>query len=101
MKPEGFLDFLKLESEAELILTDSGGVQEEACILKVPCVTLRTTTERPETLVVGANLLAVESPEQILKAARTMIACPRQWKNPFGDGKAGERIVRILKDHVQ
>jgi len=53
-----YLSFLKLESEAELIFTDSGGVQEEACILRVPCVTLRDSTERPETVDVGANVLA-------------------------------------------
>ena len=56
--PQGFLAFLQLEAEAALVLTDSGGVQEETCILKVPCVTLRENTERPETITVGANLLA-------------------------------------------
>jgi len=99
-KAAGFLQFLKLESEADLILTDSGGVQEEACILKVPCVTLRTTTERPETLEVGSNVLAGSSSKQILKAAQTMIARPRRWKNPFGDGRAGERIIHILERRV-
>ncbi|OGO07784.1 MAG: UDP-N-acetylglucosamine 2-epimerase, partial [Chloroflexi bacterium RBG_13_57_8] len=58
IEPVDFLSFLQLESNARLILTDSGGVQEEACILRVPCVTLRDNTERPETVEVGANVLA-------------------------------------------
>lgn len=92
----GFLDFLRLEEEARLVLSDSGGVQEEACILGVPCVTIRTTTERPETLHVGANCLAGWRSESIVRSARQMLAKKRRWKNPFGDGRAGERIVRIL-----
>ena len=71
-----------------MILTDSGGVQEEACILGVPCVTLRDNTERPETVAVGANVLAGAAPEKILSRAREMLAGKRRWENPFGDGKA-------------
>ncbi|MCQ5374261.1 MAG: UDP-N-acetylglucosamine 2-epimerase (non-hydrolyzing) [Candidatus Methanomethylicia archaeon] len=95
--PLDYLSFLRLESGARLIFTDSGGVQEEACILKVPCVTLRDNTERPETLEVGANTLAGTDPERILERARLMIDCKRRWSNPFGDGRAGERIVGILE----
>ncbi len=95
VEPVGFLDFLRLEASAELILTDSGGVQEEACILRVPCVTLRTTTERPETVDAGGNLIAGYAPEAIFKAAKRISGVKRNWKNPFGDGKASERIVRI------
>ena len=95
VEPAGFLDFLRLEAAAELILSDSGGVQEEACILKVPCVTLRTTTERPETVDAGGNLIAGYTPEGIFKAAKKISAVKRSWKNPFGDGRASERIVRI------
>ena len=96
-EPAGFLEFLRLELGAELILSDSGGVQEEACILRIPCVTLRTSTERPETVKAGGNLLAGTSPRQILETARKMMVCPRNWKNPFGDGRAGERILSILR----
>ncbi len=94
--PVDFLGFLQLGSNAQLILTDSGGVQEEACILGVPCVTLRDNTERPETLEVGANILAGASPDNILECARIMLGRDKNWRNPFGDGKAGKRIVEIL-----
>ncbi len=93
--PLDFFAFLQLESNARLILTDSGGVQEEACILGVPCVTLRDNTERPETLEVGANLLAGSSPERIVESTRAMLAREGKWANPFGDGRAAERIVKI------
>ncbi|HZY93723.1 MAG TPA: UDP-N-acetylglucosamine 2-epimerase (non-hydrolyzing) [Candidatus Bathyarchaeia archaeon] len=94
--PVGFLDFLALEQKANLILTDSGGVQEEACILKVPCVTLRESTERPETIEVGANHLAGLVPENIVDGVETMMKRPHDWKNPFGDGHAGPRIARAV-----
>jgi len=94
--PADFLSFLELESNAKLILTDSGGVQEEACILGVPCVTLRDNTERPETLEVGSNVLAGTSPEVILECSKLMLSRKSKWQNPFGDGKTGERITGIL-----
>ncbi len=97
IEPVDFLSFLQLESNARLILTDSGGVQEEACILTVPCVTLRDNTERPETLEVGSNVLAGASPDGILKCSKLMLGKENKWQNPFGDGTAGERIVRILE----
>lgn len=95
--PLDYLAFLQLESNAKLVLTDSGGVQEEACILKVPCVTLRDNTERPETLDVGSNMLAGTNPDRILETARIMNARNRSWVNPFGDGKTGSRILKILR----
>jgi UDP-N-acetylglucosamine 2-epimerase (non-hydrolysing) len=96
IKPQGFLEFLQLESNARLALTDSGGVQEETCILKVPCVTIRHSTERPETVEVGANIIAGVDPQSIINAAEIMMDTPCSWKNPFGDGKAGDRIVKRL-----
>ena len=96
IEPLDFLGFLQLESNARLILTDSGGVQEEACILNVPCVTLRDNTERPETLEVGSNILAGVLPDRILEYTKLMLSKENNWVNPFGDGKAGERIVEIL-----
>jgi len=96
IEPVDFLVFLQLESNARLILTDSGGVQEEACILKVPCVTLRDNTERPESIEVGANILAGTSADKILECVKFMLSREGNWINPFGDGRAGERIVNII-----
>jgi UDP-N-acetylglucosamine 2-epimerase (non-hydrolysing) len=96
--PLGFLGFLQLENNARLILTDSGGVQEESCTLGVPCVTLRDNTERPETIEVGSNILAGVLPSKILDCSRVMLGKKNGWKNPFGDGKAGKRIVNLLEE---
>ena len=94
--PVDFLSFLQLENNAKLILTDSGGVQEEACIFGVPCVTLRKNTERPETLEVGANMLAGTDPDKIVECAKAMVSKNGGWSNPFGDGTTGQQIVEIL-----
>jgi len=96
IEPLGFLEFLQLEANAKLIITDSGGLQEEACILKVPCVTIRDNTERPETIASGANLLAGTSPVKILDCSISMLNKETDWKNPFGDGNSGKYIV----DHI-
>jgi len=97
IEPVDFLSFLQLESSAQLILTDSGGVQEEACILGVPCVTLRDNTERPETIEVGSNVLAGASSDNILNCARSMLTKQGGWPNPFGDGTAAKRIVEAIE----
>ena len=96
IRPLGFLEFLQLESQARLTLTDSGGVQEESCILNVPCVTIRDSTERPETVDVGANIVAGVDSVSIIDATEKMLLRSRSWKNPFGDGTAGERIVDTI-----
>lgn len=101
IEPIGFLEFLQLEANAKLILTDSGAVQEEACILKIPCVTLRDNTERPETIDVGGNILTGTNPEKILECSKIMLNKERNWENPLGDGKAGERILRIITKKIQ
>jgi UDP-N-acetylglucosamine 2-epimerase (non-hydrolysing) len=97
-EPLGYLDFLKLNAEARLVLTDSGGIQEETTILKVPCLTLRENTERPVTVQVGCNQLVGSDPERILAAFRRVMlrrdftcAAPEGW-----DGHAAERIADIL-----
>lgn len=95
--PLDYLSFLQLESNAKLVLTDSGGVQEEACIMKVPCVTLRDNTERPETLEVGSNMLSGVNPNEIVEKTEQMLRRGRDWTNPFGDGRTGEKIVKVLK----
>ncbi|WP_394842236.1 UDP-N-acetylglucosamine 2-epimerase (non-hydrolyzing) [Pendulispora brunnea] len=97
LEPVGYRDMLALMRHATLVLTDSGGAQEEACILHVPCVTLRPNTERPETVTVGANVLCESTdPAQLLEAARSVMARPRHWPNPFGDGRTSARVVDVL-----
>jgi UDP-N-acetylglucosamine 2-epimerase (non-hydrolysing) len=91
----GYLDFLALIANARLVFTDSGGVQQEACIHKVPCVTLRDNTEWTETVTIGANRLAGCDPRRILVAAREAMATTRDWGAPFGAGGAAARIVDI------
>lgn len=97
LKPFGFLDFLQVEAGARLAITDSGGVQEETCILGVPCVTIRENTERPETVSVGANMLAGTDPEKILLAVWSMMNRKSSWSNPFGDGKAAAHILDVIE----
>jgi UDP-N-acetylglucosamine 2-epimerase len=80
-----------------LVLTDSGGVQEETCILKVPCITLRDNTERPETVDVGSNILAGTDSKRITEAAKTILSKPKNWINPFGDGTTAKQILSTLK----
>ena len=96
IEPIDFFSFLQLEKNARVVLSDSGGVQEETCILGVPCVTLRDNTERPETLDVGSNILAGTSPQQIVDCVSLMYKKNKVWKNPFGTGKTGEKIIQIL-----
>lgn len=98
IEPVGYFDFLALEMNSSVILTDSGGVQEEGCILGVPCVTLRENTERPETLAVGSNVLAGYRAEDIADCVETMTGRTGGWENPFGDGRAGMRVVESLID---
>lgn len=98
VSPFHYLEFLQLEKHASLILTDSGGLQEEACLLRVPCVTLRENTERPSTITVGGNVLAGTETRRIVAAARMMMARPREWPNPYGDGRSGEAILDVLVD---
>ena len=101
-KPLGYLDFLKLEKNAFAILTDSGGIQEEAIILNVPCLTLRYNTERPETVEAGGNVLVGLEKERVLGYLNKLLNDSDFYErmanapNPFGDGKAGERIAEIL-----
>lgn len=97
INPLGFLEFLQLEANAKLVLSDSGGVQEETCILGVPCVTLRDNTERPETVDVGGNVLAGCDPNLIFSKVNLMVNKEKNWENPFGDGKSSIRILECLK----
>jgi UDP-N-acetylglucosamine 2-epimerase (non-hydrolysing) len=96
--PLGYLEFLNLMSGARLVLTDSGGLQEETTILGIPCLTIRQNTERPVTISEGTNELVGTDPARIREAADRILA--GNWKTPrvpeYWDGKAAERIVAIL-----
>ena len=94
--PVGYLDMLTLEKNARAILTDSGGIQKEAYIFGVPCVTLREDTEWWETVDAGWNSLVGADPDLILKAALEP-AVPEDRPDLFGDGKAAEKIADLIK----
>jgi UDP-N-acetylglucosamine 2-epimerase (non-hydrolysing) len=97
--PQGYLDFMRLMSSARMVLTDSGGIQEETTILQVPCLTIRENTERPATIVQGTNRLVGTRPENILKAAHEVIgsAFPANRVPELWDGRAAARIIDILE----
>jgi UDP-N-acetylglucosamine 2-epimerase (non-hydrolysing) len=100
LAPLGYLDFIALMGRARLVLTDSGGIQEETTILGVPCLTLRDTTERPVTVTHGTNRVIGTDPARIVEAGlRTLDDPPRpKGAPPLWDGRASERIVSILAD---
>ena len=101
--PLGYLDFLKLMSNATLVLTDSGGIQEETTILQVPCITLRENTERPVTAELGTNQIVGTDPATIIQAYRRAIDgnCAKSMIPPLWDGRAAERIVATLLEELQ
>jgi UDP-N-acetylglucosamine 2-epimerase (non-hydrolysing) len=97
-EPMGYLDFLALQMHAALLLTDSGGIQEETTYLGIPCLTIRPNTERPVTLTHGTNRLVESRREKLIEAAREALG-PSGIRKPaleFWDGKAAERIVHSL-----
>jgi UDP-N-acetylglucosamine 2-epimerase (non-hydrolysing) len=96
--PLGYLDFLRLMISAAVVLTDSGGIQEETTILKVPCLTLRDNTERPVTVTCGSNRIVGRDPQRILTAYRdTLSPNGRRFQTPpLWDGEAACRIVDVL-----
>jgi UDP-N-acetylglucosamine 2-epimerase (non-hydrolysing) len=98
LEPQGYVHFLALMTHARLVMTDSGGVQEETTALGVPCLTLRTTTERPITCELGTNILVAPEPENIRRALRNVFLQPAKQSSvpPLWDGHAAERIVRII-----
>lgn len=99
MEPLGYLEFLAMTSGSKIVLTDSGGIQEETTYLGIPCLTLRENTERPVTIEVGTNVLTGPDPARILRHAKKALA--GRWKKgaipELWDGKAAVRIVKILE----
>lgn len=104
IKPVGYLDFLLLISKSTIILTDSGGLQEEAITLDVPALTLRYNTERPETVTAGGNILVGSDKEVILENARRILDDEKfankmkSAKNPYGMGNAAELMIKIIEE---
>lgn len=99
LEPQGYLAFLQLMERARLVLTDSGGIQEETTALGVPCLTLRDSTERPITVSEGTNRLVGTRPEAIVAAALRVLDAPRPAPGrlpPLWDGQAGERIAAAI-----
>ena len=101
-EPLGYLDFLNLIKDASVVVTDSGGIQEETTVLSVPCVTLRENTERPVTVTVGTNYLIGTDPARILETVDKILQGQgKKGEIPqFWDGLAGDRIVKILSSSV-
>lgn len=94
---QSFRDMLALQADSRLVMTDSGGIQEEACVLGSPCVVLRSHTDRPETVSVGASSLGGVEQEGIVAASEEMLAVQSlDWEQPFGDGTSSRMIVNTL-----
>jgi len=102
LDPLGYLDFLLLNDRARIVLTDSGGVQEETTVLGVPCLTLRENTERPATVEHGSNQVVGVNSARILEAARSTLQKQARLSRrpPLWDGKTAPRIVAILREHL-
>ena len=99
LDPLGYTDFMALVASARLVLTDSGGLQEETTVLGVPCLTMRENTERPVTITHGTNSLVGVSPEKIVKEAMRVLGSPQPVSSPppLWDGRASQRIVSVLR----
>jgi UDP-N-acetylglucosamine 2-epimerase (non-hydrolysing) len=98
-QPFGYLDFLNLITNARMVITDSGGLQEESCILGVPCVTVRDSTERPETVEAGANIVSGLDRKIFIKSCKIQLENKNRWANPFPSG-ASSKIVGILRNEL-
>lgn len=108
IKPVGYLDFLIMLSKSKLVMTDSGGIQEEAITLNLPCITLRYNTERPETVAAGGNILVGTDKKLITDSTRRIINDEKLYQNmsnavnPYGNGEASKKILDIiLKDYTE
>ncbi|MBI4597724.1 MAG: UDP-N-acetylglucosamine 2-epimerase (non-hydrolyzing) [Candidatus Omnitrophica bacterium] len=102
IEPLGYIDFIKLVANARFVMTDSGGLQEETTVLKIPCLTMRENTERPITITQGTNALIGWDRAKLLEAVETILA--GQWKAggipSYWDGQAAFRVVQILRERL-
>jgi UDP-N-acetylglucosamine 2-epimerase (non-hydrolysing) len=97
IEPLGYLDFIALQASARLVLTDSGGVQEETTVLGVPCLTLRDTTERPVTVREGTNTVVGRDPDRIVATGRSVLRDGVEARRPaLWDGRAGPRVADAI-----
>ncbi|MBN2144941.1 MAG: UDP-N-acetylglucosamine 2-epimerase (non-hydrolyzing) [Candidatus Aureabacteria bacterium] len=98
IEPLGYIDFIKLVKHSAFVLTDSGGIQEETTVLKIPCLTMRENTERPVTIKEGTNILVGRDPSKIIRAFGGILKGKnKRGKTPgFWDGQAARRIVKIM-----
>lgn len=96
--PVGFLEFSKLEKNAFCCVTDSGTVQEDSLIFRVPCVTMRISTERSETVQVGSNIVAGLNSKYIVEAVDKMVSKKPNWKNPYGKPTSAQKTIQILEE---
>ena len=103
MSPIGYIDTINLIYNSKFILTDSGGMQEEAAALKKPCITLRQSTERPITIKYGSNFVVGSNSSKLNKAVKTIMSNTRirYGRIPFWDGKTAERIVKTIMKHLK
>lgn len=98
VEPTSFVETLSLQKNAEFIITDSGGIQEESCILNKPCITIRDSTERPETIGLNNILLKPsEINDYLFERKEVIVPEIKEYYNPFGDGNAANNIVDILE----
>jgi len=97
VEPMNYVNFLTLIKNSRLIITDSGGIQEESCVMKVPSITLRTSTERQETIAMGSNILSRYDIKDLLKNIKKLLKKRILWKSPYGSGDASYKIFKILK----
>ena len=102
LEPFGFFDFISLEKQARCVITDSGTVQEECCILRVPNITIRDVTERPETLDCGSNMLTGVSPDLIIKALEVVLEKKPEWEPPaeYLANNVSSRVVKIILGYM-
>ena len=99
IEPCSYKKSLYYQKNSKIVITDSGGLQEESCILQTPCVTIRNNTERPETIKIGSNILAGYKSNVIEKSINKMLKTKKKWDSPYGK-LVSQKILHILKSNI-